>query len=113
MKEENLTDWRSNARRRRVRSIAGQALIQIFELYDDKAIFQHLVNIMRSKGIIVGYKTVTITVDGKKKEIQEPIYRDPYYIKDDEGLKIIENYREELDVDALDSAQITKDGLEG
>lgn len=102
-KDANLTDWKSNANRRRVRSIAGQTLIQIFEVYDDRAIFAHLVNILRSRGIITGHNK-----DGS------PIFRDPYFIKDDEGLKIIETYREDLDLIALESAQIAKnDGIEG
>lgn len=95
------TDWKTNANKRRTRSIAGQTLIQIFEIYDDKSLAAHLISLIRSKGVVVGQNK-----DGSPK------YRDFYYLKDEEVLKILESYREELDVDALESAQIAKkDGL--
>lgn len=120
-KDANLTDWKSNANKRRVRSIAGQTLIQIFEVYDDRAIAAHLVNILRSRGIVVEYKDeehkVKFEHNGEILEktvvIKVPVFRDPYYMKDDEFLKIAETYREDLDLIALESAKQTNDGIEG
>lgn len=99
MKEDKLTDWRSNAKKRRIRSLIAQQLLQIFEIYEDRGTAAHMVNILRSKGKVVGFNK-----DGSAK------YRDPYYMQDEETLKLIENYREELDLIALESAQEDKDG---
>jgi hypothetical protein len=83
-------DWKANAKKRRIRSLIGITWCQILEIYDDTPAAVHMVNIMRSKGEIVGTKS-----DGS------PRYRDPYYNSDEVTLKIMENYREELDRDAL------------
>jgi hypothetical protein len=50
-----------------------------------------MVNILRSKGTVTG-----TTSSG------DPKYRDPYFISDEEILKIMESYKEELDRDALE-----------
>lgn len=81
-----LPGWRGTANKRRTRSLIGNELLQIFEIYDDISIPVHLVNILRSKGKIIG-----------KKPDGTPIYRDPYHISDEEILKDIEVYRVELD----------------
>lgn len=92
---ETPTDWRSNANKRRVRSLLTTTWCQILEIYDDKRASVHMVNILRSKGAIVGKRA-----DGS------PIYRDPYHLDDSELLKIMEAYREELDLEALESVTI-------
>ncbi len=109
---ETPTDWRSNANKRRTRGLIETTIARIISLHDDKPVAVHMINILRSKGNIVGYKeekqVVKGTLDGKDKvvTIKVPIYRDPYYIEDEDLLKIVETYEEELDVDALDSAQL-------
>lgn len=92
---KETTDWKTNAKKIRVRSLACTTLLQIFEIYDDQSIAMHLVNILRSRGAIEGRNP-----DGS------PRFRDPYYLKDEDILKIMENYREELDVTALESLQL-------
>lgn len=93
-KELTQKDWKSNAKDRRIRSMAATTLLKIFELYDDQSIAMHLVNILRSRGAVE--KKLP---DGTVK------YRDPYYIKDEDILKIMENYKEELDLQALEALQ--------
>lgn len=105
------TDWRSNANKRRTKGLLDTTLGRIISLHDDKPVAVHLVNIMRSKGIIMGYKEerhVIKGLDGKDKivTIKVPIYKDPYYLEDEDLLKIMETYEEELNIDALDSAQL-------
>lgn len=90
--------WRINANKRRTKALLDTTWSQIITLYDHIPVAVHMVNIMRSKGAIVGKRA-----DGS------PIYRDPYYMSDEETLKIMEAYREELDLEALDSAQIIKE----
>ena len=92
--------WRINASKRRTRALIETTWAQIISLYDDKPVAVHMVNIMRSKGAVVGKRA-----DGS------PIYRDPYYMSDEETLKIMESYREELDLEALDSAQIINEEM--
>lgn len=89
---ETPTDWRSNANKRRTRTLIETTWSQIISLYDDKPVAVHMVNILRSRGAVVGKRS-----DGS------PIYRDPYFLDDSEILKIMEAYREELDLEALDS----------
>ncbi len=98
MKDKNLTDWKSNASRRTTRTCVSRTLLDIFELYDDRPIAVHLVSILRSKGTVVGKNK-----DGTVK------YRDPYFITDAEILKILENYREELDSYVIESLQEKED----
>lgn len=83
---EIKNDWQSNSKRRKTRGIIATELIQLFEVHDDLPVAAHFINIVRSKGVIVGRRT-----DGS------PIYRDPYYIEDAVFLKELENYREYLD----------------
>lgn len=90
--------WKINAHKRRTRALIETTWAQIISLYDDKSVAIHMVNILRSKGAIVSRKP-----DGS------PVYRDPYFITDVEILKIMEVYREELDLDALESAQLIED----
>ena len=84
-KETNATDWRSTASKRRTRGIIGNELVALFEVHDDIPIAQHLVGIMRSKG-----KTIGTNADGTPK------YRDFYSIKDEEFLKDLEAYKEDI-----------------
>lgn len=112
---ETPTDWKSNASKRRTRSLIETTWAQIISLYDDKPVAVHMVNVIRSKGQIVRYKEEEIIVrdkDGKGKVIKTkvPIYKDPYYIDDSELLKLMEIYREELDLNALESLQPEEDG---
>lgn len=88
------TDWKSNAKKKRERGLIETTWAQIISLYDDRPVAVHMVNILRSKGSVVG-----------KKPDGSPIYRDPYYLTDEEVLKIMEGYKEELDIEALESAQ--------
>ena len=97
-KDLTQTHCKSNAKNRRIRSLAATTLLKIFELYDDQSIAMHLVNILRSRGAIEKKNP-----DGTVK------YRDPYYLKDEDILKIMENYKEELDVTALESLQLEDD----
>ena len=87
-------DSKANATKRRTRSLIGTTFVQIVEIYDDYSAAVHMVNLLRSKGNVVG-----VDKNGTPK------YRDPYFIKDEEMLKIMENYREELDMNALESIQ--------
>lgn len=80
-------EWQSSANKRRTRGLAGNELIQIFEIYDDIPIAAHLATLMRSRGKIVSFKEDGIT----------PVYKDKYHLKDEEMLKDIETYRAELD----------------
>lgn len=110
--DEKIVDWKSNAKKRRVRTVAGTTLIAIFEIYDEKSIANHLINLVRSRGVVTKYKEekhlVHVEHNGQKFEkvvtIKVPVYQDFYYLSDEETLKAIENYREELDRDALESA---------
>jgi len=88
---KNSTDWRSNAKKHRIRQLIVTTWLQILELYPDKPMAVHMVNILRSRGTVTGTNS-----DGTPK------YRDPYFITDEEALKILESYKEELDQDALD-----------
>jgi hypothetical protein len=90
--------WRINADKRRTNALIDTTWAQIRALYDHIPVAVHMVNIVRSKGVIVGKKA-----DGS------PIYRDPYFMTNEETLKIMEAYREELDLEALDSAQINSE----
>lgn len=99
-RSETPTDWRSNANKRRTRTLIEATWSQIISLYDDKPVAVHMVNILRSKGTVVGKRA-----DGS------PIYRDPYYLDDSETLKIMEAYREELDLEALESVNIQEDPI--
>lgn len=92
----NATDWRTNANKRRTRSLIVTTFTQILELYPDKPAAVHMVNLLRSKGVVSGENK-----DGSPK------YRDPYFIDDPEMLKLMETYREELDLDALETIQNT------
>ena len=78
-------EWRSNANKRRTRGLICTELLELFEIYDDMTVAAHLVNILRSKGRVVGFNT-----DGTPK------YRDPYHIKDEELLKDLESYKASL-----------------
>jgi len=93
MKERNQKEWQVNAKKRRIKSLIGVTWCQILEIYDDTPAAVHTVNIMRSRGEVVGTKT-----DGTPK------YKDFYYTGDEEYLKRMENYREELDREALMAA---------
>ena len=88
------SDSKTNAAKRRTRSLIGTTFVQIVEIYDDSSAAVHMVNILRSKGTVTG-----VDKNGNPK------YRDPYFIRDEEMLKIMENYREELDMNALESLQ--------
>ena len=90
MKETTQRDWKANANKRRLRSLIGVTWCQILEIYDDTPAAVHMVNIMRSRGEVVGTKS-----DGS------PRFKDPYYMDDVDTLKRMENYREELDREAL------------
>lgn len=102
-----LPAWKGSANKRRTRGLIGTELLQIFEIYDDTSVAAHLVNILRSKGNVTGYKPEKHKVageDGKDKwvTIQVPVYKDPYYNKDEETLKDIETYRAKLDESIID-----------
>jgi len=73
-----------NKDRRRTRSLFITELSSIIEVHDDETIAMHLINILRSKGKIVGSNP-----DGT------PIYRDPFFITDAELLKDTENYSQQ------------------
>lgn len=79
------TEWKSAANARRVRQLISNELLALFETHDDIPVAQHLVNITRSKGKVVDHKP-----DGS------PIYRDPFTIRDEDFLKELESYSEEL-----------------
>jgi len=96
---ETSTDWKSNAKKRRIRQLTVATWLQVLELYPDRPVAVHMVNVLRSKGTVVG-----------KKPDGSPKYRDPYYITDEDILKILEGYKEELDLEALESAQNDTDG---
>jgi len=94
MKKETNTDYKTEAGKKRTRQLIVQNWIQILELYPERSVAVHMMNTLRSKGIVAGVKT-----DGSPK------YRDPYFIKDEEMVKILENYRDELDNEILDSLE--------
>jgi hypothetical protein len=87
---ENMTDWRSNASKRRTRGLIETTLARIISLHDGRSVAAHLVTILRKKKI------------GENKD-KSPIFRDPYTLTDEEFLKILEAYEEELDLEALES----------
>ena len=91
MEIKNPTDWKFNAKKRRIRQLVNTTWLQILELYPDRSAAVHMVNILRSKGTVTG-----TTSSG------DPKYRDHYFISDEEILKIMESYKEELDRDALE-----------
>ena len=95
---DHVTDWKSNAKKKRTRQLIVNTWVQILELYPERGAAVHMVNVLRSKGTITGTKP-----DGSPK------YRDPYFITDEEMVKILEVYRDELDKEALDSLQIEED----
>jgi len=95
---EQMADWKINAKKKRTRQLIVNTWVQILELYPERAAAIHMVNVMRSKGNVTGTKP-----DGSPK------YRDPYFITDEEMVKILENYRDELDREALDSLQIDEE----
>lgn len=78
-------EWKSAANARKIRQLISNELLSLFEIHDDVPVAEHLVNITRSKGKVVGQKP-----DGS------PIYRDPYTIKDEDFLKELESYSEDL-----------------
>jgi len=94
----NSSDWKSSQNKRRISSLISTTLLQIFEVYDDKTVANHLINILRSRGTVTA-----LNKDGTPK------YRDPYFIKDEEILKIMENYKEELDNEALERLENNED----
>lgn len=111
---DNPTDWRRNAEKRRIKALLDATWSEIVTIYDDRSWAAHMVNILRSKGISGGFREedrVYYDEKGEKKvaKVKVPIYRDPYYLGDPELLKIMETYREELDIEALESLQITND----
>jgi hypothetical protein len=78
-------EWKAAANARKIRQLISNELLSLFEVHDDVPVAQHLVAITRSKGKIVGHKP-----DGT------PIYRDPFTIKDEDFLKELESYSEDL-----------------
>lgn len=50
----NPTDWKSNAKKRRIRQLVNTTWLQILELYPDRSAAVHMVNILRSKGAVTG-----------------------------------------------------------
>ncbi len=90
----NFPEWKINSKNKRTRQIIVNTWIQILELYPERGAAVHMVNVLRSKG----------TTDGVKPD-GTPKYRDPYFIKDEELVKILESYRDELDREALESLQ--------
>ncbi len=92
MLDKSIPDWKKNAEKRRTRQLAVKTLIDILELYPDVSIANHLTTILRSKGLVTG----------EDKE-GFPTFRDPYFIKDESLVKILENYKEELDLIALEA----------
>ena len=84
-KESTNNDWRSTANKRRTRSIIGNEIVAMIEVYNDIPVAQLFVTIMRSKGKIQG-----------NKPNGDPIYRDPYKIHDEEFLKELEATKEDL-----------------
>lgn len=85
-KNHSSDDWRSAAKTKRIRGLIATRLNQLFETYNDTPIAIHLSNITRSKGRIEGK-----SADGSPK------FRDPYFVKDEEFLKDLENYEIELE----------------
>lgn len=92
MLERSIPEWKKNAEKRRVKQLVIKTLVDVLELYPDTSTAIHLVTILRSKGLKVGENP-----DGTDK------YRDPYFIREEAMLKILENYKEELDIMALES----------
>lgn len=90
---ENPTDWKTNAKKRRIRQLVNTTLLQILELYPDTRSAVHLVNIMRI--LRSTPSQIMASADGKP--------RDPYFLSEEEVLKTLENYKEELDRDALEA----------
>jgi hypothetical protein len=88
------SNWKANAKKHRVRSLIVTEMSHLLEIYNDTASAVHLINIIRSKGEVEGKNP-----DGTVK------YKDPYFLTDEDLLKRIENYREELDRAALESNQ--------
>lgn len=78
-------EWKTAANARRIRQLISNELLSLFEIHDDVPVAVHLVNITRSKGKIVDHKP-----DGT------PIYRDPYTMRDEDFLKELESYSEDL-----------------
>lgn len=89
----NPTDWKSNAKKRRIKQLVNTTLLQILELYPETRTTIHLVNIQRR------LKVVSSIEEG----VKESKFRDPYFVSEEELLKILENYKEELDRDALEA----------
>lgn len=93
-KTKPTSAWKKNANIRRTRGLVGTELIQLFEIHEDLPVAAHLVNILRSKGNIVGKRA-----DGS------PIYRDPYYMEDEQFLKELEIYRVKQDERVLEDKE--------
>lgn len=91
MATENPTDWKAHAKKRRIKQLVNTTLLQILELYPDTRTAVHLVNIQR-------FLRATPN-PGENKP------RDPYFLTEEEVLKVLENYKEELDRDALESLE--------
>lgn len=92
------TDWKANATKKRIKQLLITTWVQIIELYPETPYAVHTVNLMRSRGNVVG-----------KNKDGTPKYRDPYFLKDEDMLKIMESYREELDLMTLESVQNTEE----
>lgn len=84
-KEQTTPGWREMANKKRIRSIIGNEIVGLIEVYNNMPVAQLLVSIIRSRGKVQGYKP-----DGTK------IYRDPYSLTDAELLKELEACKEEL-----------------
>lgn len=98
MLDKSIPEWKKNAEKRRVKQLVIKTLVDILELYPDTSTAIHLVTILRSKGLKTGENQ-----DGTPK------YRDPYFIKEESLLKVLENYKEELDLIALESLNPEED----
>ena len=91
---KNPTDWRSNAKKHRIKQLVNTTWLQILELYPETRTAVHIVNIQRKMKFVPHDSEVT---KGEQK------FRDPYFVSEEEMLKILENYKEELDRDALEA----------
>lgn len=89
-KTKSSDEWRVSAKNKRIRGLVATELLQLFETHNDTTVAVHLINILRSKGRIED------RVAGSKPD-GAPKYRDPYFLKDEEFLKDLQNYRTELE----------------
>ena len=97
-KNKPASAWKKNANIRRTRGLIETELLQLFEIHHDLPVAAHLVNILRSKGNIVGKRA-----DGS------PIFRDPYYMEDEQFLKELENYREQQDRKVMEDKELEEE----